>query len=272
VNQTLRRVFVMLCAGAGVWILVFWLYQPGDPTVTYGGAPVRSGGSSLVQLDTVAEGPAEPEGFDGRPVGAGEAGVQDPAGPSGPSQDAGAAAAGATTPPAAAASEVGAGAAVAPTLVPRVVAPEFWEYTVQRGDNSWDVIAEKTLGDRRLASAVLRANPLVSPDKLVPGRTRLKIPRDPRNIQGVVVTAPVGAEAPAANGDARAGGSGSGAAKPAVAGARTHTVAKGETLSQIAQKYLGSPAKWREIYEVNKAVIADPDRLKLGTVLKIPGG
>lgn len=275
-NQTLQRVFVMLCAGAGVWVLVFWLYEPAGPTVTYGGAPngVRGGGTTLAQLDSVAEGPqASDTQVDD------EIDTLDPtlARPEVQPE---------RTPPVGKVPPTTLGDTT--TFALRVVAPEFWEYTVQRGDNSWETIAEKTLGDRKLASAVLRANPLVSPDKLIPGRTRLKIPRDPRNIQGKVVTEPVAPPGAAAGtpttaeasrqpdaadaGKPDAGKPGGGVPGPMAAPvSRSHTVAKGETLSQIAQTYLGSPAKWREIYELNKGVIPDPDRLKLGTVLKIPG-
>ena len=52
-----------------------------------------------------------------------------------------------------------------------------------------------------------------------------------------------------------------------------HTVAEGETLSQIALKYYQKPGRefWMKIYEANKAAIGDnPGMLKPGTVLKIP--
>lgn len=250
----------MLCAGAGVWILVFWLYEPRDPTVTYGGTPYRGGGSTLAQIDTISAGPGDSaDGFGGDSL--------DPTVPLPEAERAG--------PVGGASPGSGVSPGAAPTtFAPRVVAPEFWEYTVQRGDSSWESIAEKTLGDRRLASAVLRANPLVSPDKLIPGRTRLKIPRDPKNIQGKVVQVPVSPPTPSgAAGDSADGAkpaSEAGAASAETPGAKSHTVARGETLSQIAQTHLGSAAKWREIYEANRGVIADPDRLKPGTVLRIP--
>lgn len=34
---------------------------------------------------------------------------------------------------------------------------------------------------------------------------------------------------------------------------------------------LGSADKWKEIYEANKAIIADPDRIHPGLKLNIPG-
>jgi nucleoid-associated protein YgaU len=52
-----------------------------------------------------------------------------------------------------------------------------------------------------------------------------------------------------------------------------HTVAEGETLSDIALKYFGSAAKekWMAIYEANKGTIGDdPGLIKAGQVLKIP--
>ena len=53
----------------------------------------------------------------------------------------------------------------------------------------------------------------------------------------------------------------------------THTVASGETLSHIAQKYYGSAARedWMAIYEANKDTIGDnPSLVKPGQELKIP--
>jgi len=50
----------------------------------------------------------------------------------------------------------------------------------------------------------------------------------------------------------------------------THEVKKGETLSSIAKKYLGSTSKWREIYNANKDIIKDPNKIYVGQKLKIP--
>ena len=52
-----------------------------------------------------------------------------------------------------------------------------------------------------------------------------------------------------------------------------HTVAAGDSLSAIAQRYYKSGAreKWMLIYEANKEVIGDnPSLIKVGQVLKIP--
>ena len=60
------------------------------------------------------------------------------------------------------------------------------------------------------------------------------------------------------------------AAPPQAQNVRIHIVASNETLSDIARTYYGSPAKWRTIYNANKTVIANPDRVSLGTKLVIP--
>lgn len=51
---------------------------------------------------------------------------------------------------------------------------------------------------------------------------------------------------------------------------RNHTVAKGDTLSALAQHYLGKASAWPQIFEANRDVLKDPDRIQIGQVLKIP--
>lgn len=50
-----------------------------------------------------------------------------------------------------------------------------------------------------------------------------------------------------------------------------HTVQRGETLSTIAQARLGSAARWREIHELNRDRIPDPNRISPGMELRLPG-
>jgi nucleoid-associated protein YgaU len=47
-----------------------------------------------------------------------------------------------------------------------------------------------------------------------------------------------------------------------------YTVVKGDTLSEIGQKY---GVSWKEIFEANKDQIKDPDLIHPGWKLKIPG-
>ena len=60
--------------------------------------------------------------------------------------------------------------------------------------------------------------------------------------------------------------------KPAETKTITHEVVVGDTLSQIATKYLGTQRRMNELYEFNKHVLKSPDDLQLGMKLKIPTG
>lgn len=57
----------------------------------------------------------------------------------------------------------------------------------------------------------------------------------------------------------------------APAPANHYTVAKGDSLWKIAQKYLGSGKQWKELYEMNRAAIKDPNLIFAGQELTIPG-
>jgi nucleoid-associated protein YgaU len=53
--------------------------------------------------------------------------------------------------------------------------------------------------------------------------------------------------------------------------AKTYTVKAGDTLSKIAKDHLGSAGAYMKIFEANKDQLTDPDKIKPGQVLKIPG-
>ena len=53
--------------------------------------------------------------------------------------------------------------------------------------------------------------------------------------------------------------------------ARTYTVKSGDTLSGIAKEYLGNANAYNKIFEANRDQLSDPDKIKPGQVLKIPG-
>ncbi len=59
-------------------------------------------------------------------------------------------------------------------------------------------------------------------------------------------------------------------AKAKAAGGRTYVVKKGDTLSEIAQKFYGDSSQWKKIYNANKSRIKDPKKLQVGTKLVIP--
>jgi len=51
---------------------------------------------------------------------------------------------------------------------------------------------------------------------------------------------------------------------------RVHYVERGDTLSELASRYLGSSARYREIFEINRQVLRNPNDLRVGMRLRIP--
>lgn len=51
---------------------------------------------------------------------------------------------------------------------------------------------------------------------------------------------------------------------------RTYTVEKGDTLSKIAKEMYGDANKYQVIFEANKPMLKDPDKIYPGQVLRIP--
>jgi nucleoid-associated protein YgaU len=51
---------------------------------------------------------------------------------------------------------------------------------------------------------------------------------------------------------------------------RTYVVQAGDTLGKIAVQFYEDGARWTEIYEANKAQIADPNVIEVGQKLVIP--
>ncbi|RMX03478.1 peptidoglycan-binding protein LysM [Corticibacter populi] len=52
--------------------------------------------------------------------------------------------------------------------------------------------------------------------------------------------------------------------------AQYHDVVKGDTLSAIAKKYYGNASKYPVIFEANKPMLSDPDKIYPGQKLRIP--
>ena len=52
--------------------------------------------------------------------------------------------------------------------------------------------------------------------------------------------------------------------------ARFHTVIKGDTLGKIAKQYYGNAMKYPLIFDANKPMLSDPDKIYPGQVLRIP--
>ena len=60
------------------------------------------------------------------------------------------------------------------------------------------------------------------------------------------------------------------AAAPAGTAGQTYTVQPGDTLSEIAKRHLGNANAYMDIFNANKHILKDPDKIYPGQVLKIP--
>jgi nucleoid-associated protein YgaU len=65
------------------------------------------------------------------------------------------------------------------------------------------------------------------------------------------------------------GGSVSSNAAESTVSTVSYTVAAGDTLSKIAQRFYGSAAYWKKIYNDNSAIIKNPNKIYVGQVITI---
>ena len=52
--------------------------------------------------------------------------------------------------------------------------------------------------------------------------------------------------------------------------AQYHVVQKGDTLSKIAEQYYGDMMLYPKIFEANRDILSDPNKIKPGQRLRIP--
>jgi len=136
-------------------------------------------------------------------------------------------------------------------------------YTVQSGD-TLSSIAREHYGDARYWTKIRDANKDIDPDWIKEGQVLVLPPKEEATGAGA---APAEKKQPPAAEDAQA------KAKPVEtrpAVGTTYVVQKGDTLIHIARTVLGDAARWREIYDLNKDKIKNPDHLLEGTPLKLP--
>jgi nucleoid-associated protein YgaU len=136
-----------------------------------------------------------------------------------------------------------------------VAPPPYLFHEVKAGE-SLTSICRRYYGDESLVKALARFNEIADPNS-VRANHRLRIPAAETLGGSALVKTPPLPNSPA----------------PPRAPERTvtsYTVQSGDSLSEIAQRHMGSARKWRELYEFNKDVIRDPDNVQAGTVLKIP--
>lgn len=51
---------------------------------------------------------------------------------------------------------------------------------------------------------------------------------------------------------------------------QTYVVQKGDTLSKIADEYYGDARLYTKIFEANRDILSNPDKIKPGQKLRIP--
>ncbi len=51
---------------------------------------------------------------------------------------------------------------------------------------------------------------------------------------------------------------------------KTYTIKSGDTLSELAHRFMGNANQWHKLYEFNKKVISDPDNLRVSVQIRIP--
>lgn len=90
---------------------------------------------------------------------------------------------------------------------------------------------------------------------------------DDRLVVGAAPAPAVAANAPAGGSQTLAKGS---ASETGGWTSRTYTVEKGDTLSGIAKKMYGNANRYPQIFEANKPMLSDPDKIYPGQVLRIP--
>jgi nucleoid-associated protein YgaU len=62
----------------------------------------------------------------------------------------------------------------------------------------------------------------------------------------------------------------SGASSTAATPGKVYEVVSGDSLSRIARREYGNANEWRRIFEANRDILEDPDRIFPGQKLKIP--
>lgn len=137
------------------------------------------------------------------------------------------------------------GSAPAPTPTPPPAPQQQASYTVGNGDTLWG-IAQSQLGDGNRWREIYESNKdTISNPNVISA--------------GMVLRMPSGAK-PQSN------------PAPAPASSATYTVSGNDSLWSIAQSTLGDGNRWREIYELNRDKISNPDVISAGMTLRLPSG
>lgn len=236
VVQRPEKVAAGLLFLVGLWIAVYWLWEPKRPEISFGHGPddvvaETSGAAPSPPTTNLHQPPRLDQGVGATPpkIDTGTLGLIK---------------VDKTTEPVPKDPPAKLESAQPP---PAVIAPEFEDYVVQKGD-TFAAISTRFFGTPVHAQAIVRANPLMDPRRLMPGRT-IRVPKDPGNIQGKPVAPP---------------------AKGEEGQASVYVVQSGDTLSGISQKLFGSMKHADLIFQANRDRLSSPESLRVGQTLNIP--
>lgn len=123
-------------------------------------------------------------------------------------------------------------------------------YKIKPGDTLMQV-ARVLYGDERKWQDIMNVNPELDPSNLQVGQV-IKLPEPISAVTGAAIKKDD--------------------EKPArvKAGERSYIVQSGDNLAKISERFYGSAAQWKKIWEANRDIISDPDVLKVGIKLYIP--
>lgn len=149
-------------------------------------------------------------------------------------------------------------------------------YNIEPNDNFW-TISRKKYGTGRYFMALSQHNLQVIPDpkRMKPGVTINTPSADllertyPTLISKAAPASPAqSVESSSPSNTARGGESGFFVSPD---GVPMYRVGKEDTLSDIAQSHLGRSSRWVQVYEMNRDILADGNKLTVGTMLRLPG-
>ncbi len=150
-------------------------------------------------------------------------------------------------------------------VVPKKALASGTSYKIRPGDTLSE-IAQKQLGTARAWKQIVQANPGLDANRLPVGKS-ITLPTSSKGSVASAKTKP----APKSGKKKNASTKTPTKSKPkATTGDRYYTVAKGDTLSGIAQSRLKSTGRWREIYDLNRDRLPSESTLPIGTRLRMP--
>ncbi|MBN1354070.1 MAG: LysM peptidoglycan-binding domain-containing protein [Candidatus Omnitrophica bacterium] len=138
------------------------------------------------------------------------------------------------------------------------------DYVIKKND-TLEKIAQEELGGSHRWKYLYEFNKdrIKNPDKLEEG-TVIKIPVEQEAQKAVIIEEEA---EPGIDEEAMTAGS----EEPTVSGGtRSYSIKKDDSLWKIAKRELGDGNRWKEIYELNKGKIKNPDKLVAGMKITIP--